>query len=64
MLVGRAVERAARTYAETVGGAFVAPPAPGDEYEPFDEKVALMRLEDELEELDYTDLVLPGEEAA
>lgn len=64
MLVGRAIERAAKTYGETVAGAFATPALTGSEHEPFDEKVAMMRLEDELEELDYTDLVLPGDEAA
>lgn len=39
-----------------------AVPSP-EVYEPFDEKVARMRLNDELDELDYTDLVLSGEAA-
>jgi hypothetical protein len=47
-------------FTEVVGGSW-ATPTP-DEYEPFDEQVAQMRLDGELDELDYSDLVFNGAE--
>ena len=60
VLVARAIERGARYYADTVAGAFASPTDP-ESFEPFDEQLATFRLHDELEELDYSDLVLAEE---
>lgn len=56
------LSRAVRLYAHTTRVTYLAPGEPEatvkEEFPPFDETVAMLRLTDELDELDYDDLEL------